>query len=244
VTRRSRLRVGVGTTVRSLLREPVQVLVVAALPLVVIEGYGIAMESFPAFPFMDAVPSAMGRVNGAIYASALLAAVLGLFQVISARQADERLRLCGYPPAELFAARLGAVGGASLLVAGLSLAALSWRVDVGAPTVAFAALAAAALVYGLIGMLVGAALPRALEGSLVLVFLIDADDFLSSGMLDIDSPLLSVFPLAHPHELLRTAVFEGSLASGPALATGAYLAVLLALVGAVYVALTGGVVRG
>ena len=48
----------------------------------------------------------MGRVNGAIYSVAFFAGVLGLFQVISARQADERLRICGYSRSELFASRL------------------------------------------------------------------------------------------------------------------------------------------
>jgi ABC-2 type transport system permease protein len=214
-------------------------------PLVVIEGYGYAMTAFPEFPFMETVPETMGRINGAIYAAAFLAAILGLFQVISALQADERLQLCGYSRAELFATRLAAVVGASLLVAAVSLSVLAWRVEVGAPFSAFLALAAAALIYGLIGMLVGAVLPRALEGSLVLVFLIDADDFLSSGMIDIDSALLELFPLSHPHALFREAVLDGTTATGEALSTGAYLLVLLAVVAVVYVRLTdGGELRG
>lgn len=246
VGRAQRLRVGVSATIRSFLREPVQVAVLLVLPLVVIEGYGYAMQAFPAFPFMEAVPETMGRINGAVYAAAFLAAILGLFQVISARQADERLQLCGYARLELFLTRLSTVAGASVLVAAVSLAVLSWNVTIEAPIAAFGALAAAALVYGLVGMLVGAVLPRALEGSLVLVFLIDADDFLSSGMLDIDAQVLELFPLYHPHTLFRDAVFEGPIASGDALTTGLYLVVLLAVVAGVYGSLTGngGVLNG
>ncbi|MFB6189735.1 MAG: hypothetical protein ABEI57_07600 [Halapricum sp.] len=246
VSRGDRLRVDIGATVREFVREPVQVVILLVLPLVVIEGYGYAMTAFPEFPFMEAVPETMGRINGAVYAVAFLAAVLGLFQVISALQADERLRLCGYARAELFLTRLATVVAASLLVSAVSMAVLLWRTDVGAPVVAFGALVAAALTYGLIGMLVGAVLPRALEGSLVLVFLIDADDFLSSGMLDLDNPLLRVFPLHYPHALFRSAVLDGTVAAGDALATVAYLLVLVAVVGVVYVRLTsnGGVLRG
>lgn len=239
VGRVERLKVGVAATVRSFVREPVQVAVLLVLPVLVIEGYGYAMQAFPEFPFMQTVPETMGRLNGAVYAVAFLAAILGLFQVISALQADERLQLCGYSRAELFVTRLATVVGASLLVAAVSLAVLSWNVTIEAPAAAFGALAAAALTYGLIGMLVGAVLPRALEGSLVLVFLIDADDFLSSGMLDIDSGLLELFPLYHPHGMFQSAVFDGSLATSDALTTGAYLLVLLGVVAAAYVSLTG-----
>lgn len=238
VGRADRIRVGVDAAVRSFLREPAQVAVLLVLPLVVIEGYGYAMSAFPEFPFMQMSAETMGRLNGAIYAVAFLSGVLGLFQIISAVQADERLQLCGYSRGELFVTRLATVVAASLLVAAVSLVVLAYTVTIEAPIIAFTALAAAALVYGLIGMLVGAVLPRALEGSLVLVFLVDADDFLSSGMVDIDTGVIEAFPLYHPHNFFQTAV-DGSLAGGHALATGAYLLALLAVVGVVYVRLTG-----
>ncbi|WP_136342287.1 hypothetical protein [Halapricum salinum] len=245
VGRADRISVGVGAAVRAFLREPIQVAVLLALPLVVIEGYGYAMTAFPEFPFMEMNAETMGRLNGAIYAAAFLSGVMGLFQVISAVQADERLQLCGYSRAELFVTRLATVLAASLIVAAVSLAVLLWRVDVALPAVAFLALAAAALVYGLLGMLVGAVLPRALEGSLVLVFLVDADDFLSSGMVEIDTRLVELFPLYHPHQVFQSAV-DGSIATGDALVTGAYILCLLGVVAAVYVRVTGngGVLRG
>ena len=245
VGRADRVKIGVGAAVRAFLREPAQVAVLLLFPLVVIEGYGYAMAAFPEFPFMEMNAETMGRLNGAIYAAAFLSGVMGLFQVISAVQADERLQLCGYSRAELFVTRLATVLAASLLVAAVSLAVLLWHVEVAVPAVAFLALAAAALVYGLLGMLVGAVLPRALEGSLVLVFLVDADDFLSSGMIDVDTPLVELFPLYHPHQMFQSAV-DGSIATGDALVTAAYLFVLLAVVAVVYVRVTanGGVLRG
>jgi len=237
VGRVDRILVGVGSALRIFLREPAQLAVLLALPVIVIEGYGYAMTAFPEFPFMRMNVETIGRLSGAIYASAFLPGVMGLFQVISAVQADERLRLCGYDRFELFLVRLATVAAVSLAVAAVSLAVLARTVTVEAPAIAFGALAAAALAYGLIGMLVGAALPRALEGSLVLVFLVDADDFLSSGMVEIDSRLVELFPLYHPHELFQSAV-EGTFADGAALATGAYLLVLLSIAALVYVRLT------
>lgn len=235
-----RLAVGIGAQLRAFVRRPINVVLLIALPLLVVEGYGIAMEAFPQLPFVDTGTLAeMGRVNGAIYSVAFFAGVLGLFQVISARQADDRLRLCGYSRGELFASRLITVVLGSLVITGAALAVLAWRTPPEAPLIAFGALALAALVYGLIGMLVGAALPRALEGSLVMVFLVDFDDFLSSGMLDLDSPLLAVFPLHFPHELFRNAVFDGAVSLGNAAAGVTYILVVGVVALLVYVRLTG-----
>ena len=237
--RARRLAVGIGAQIRAFARTPVNVVLLIALPLVVVEGYGVAMEAFPQLPFMDTGTLAeMGRVNGAIYSVAFFAGVLGLFQVISARQADERLRICGYARSELFATRLSTVVLGSLVITGAALAVLSWETPPEAPLIAFGALALAALVYGLIGMLVGAVLPRALEGSLVMVFLVDFDDFLSSGMLDLDSPVLTLFPLHFPHNLFRDAVFEGSVAPGEATAGVTYVLLTAILAALVYIRLT------
>ncbi|NEU58148.1 hypothetical protein [Halorussus sp. MSC15.2] len=216
------------------------VALLVVLPVVVVEGYGTAMAAFPQFPHLDGGTMAeMGRVNGAIYAAAFLAGILGLFQILGAVQADERLGVCGYDRAELFASRLVAVVLGSALVAGVTTAVLWWRVEPEAPLAAFGALTLAALLYGLVGMLVGAVLPRALEGSLVLVFLVDFDDFLSSGLLDVDSPFLVLLPLHYPHDLFRSAVFDGTVAVGNALAGTAYLGVAFAVALVVYARVTG-----
>lgn len=239
-SRLRRLRVGVSSHVRAFVRTPLNVALLVAFPVVVVEGYGAAMAAFPEFPGITVGSMAeMGRVNGAVYAAAFLAGILGLFQSIGAVQADERLRVCGYDRAELFASRLAVVAIGGALVAAVTTAVLQWRVAPAAPVASFGALTLAALLYGLIGMLVGAVLPRALEGSLVLVFLVDFDDFLSSGLVDVDSPALKFFPLHFPHDLFRAAVFDGTVATGDALAGVAYLAALFVAALAVYVGVTG-----
>ncbi|HKL27790.1 MAG TPA: hypothetical protein VJ898_00860 [Natrialbaceae archaeon] len=235
-----RLRAGVSSHVRAFVRTPINVVLLIALPIAMVEGYGAAMEAFPSLPFIDTAQMVeMGRLNGAMYTVAFFAGVLGLFQVISALQADERLRICGYSRVELFVSRLVTVVIGSLVITGVSLAVLWWSTPVAAPIAAFGALALAAFIYGLIGMLIGAVLPRALEGSLVLVFLVDADDFFSSGILDLNAAILNVFPLHFPHQLFRDAVFDGTVATADAVGGVAYLLVALAVVSVLYVRLTG-----
>jgi len=239
-SRRDRIATGLGAHVREFLREPVHVVLLVALPPLVVEGYGRAMASFPAFPFMEAVPGTLGRVNGAVFAAAFLAGLVGLFQVVSAAQADDRLAVCGYSRPELFCSRLGTVLAVSLVSAAVSFGALWWQVSVAAPAAAFAALVLAALTYGLLGVLIGTLLPRELEGSLVLVFVADFDDFLASGIVNVDSPVVNLLPLHYPHALFRGAVLDGTVATGDVLAGVAYFAGLFALVLAAVVLLPGG----
>jgi|GEM_PF-666042 len=239
-TRRDRLATGVLAHVREFLREPVHVVLLLALPPLVVEGYGRAMASFPEFPYMTAVPATLGRINGAVFAAAFLAGLIGLFQVVSAVQADGRLGVCGFSRTELFVSRLGTVAAVSVGSAVVTFATLWWRVDVAAPAAAFGALVLAALTYGLIGVLIGTVLPRELEGSLVLVFVSDFDDFLASGIVDVDSPVVTLLPLHYPHALFRSAVLEGAAATDEALAGLAYLGVLFLVVLGAYVRVASG----
>ncbi|MFB6150413.1 MAG: hypothetical protein ABEJ40_01275 [Haloarculaceae archaeon] len=239
-SRGRRLWAGLGAHLREFLREPVHLVLLLALPPVVVEGYGRAMASFPEFPFMETPPGTLGRVNGAVFAAAFLAGLIGLFQVVSAVQADDRLGICGFDRAELFLSRLGTVVVVSLVAAAAAFGALLRTVTPEAPLVAFGALALAALTYGLVGVLIGSLLPRELEGSLVLVFVTDFDDFLASGVVDVDSPVVNLLPLHYPHELFRAAILDGTVATGDVVAALAYLAVLFVAVLGAYVLLTGG----
>lgn len=222
-TRRDRLLTGLATHLRAFLREPLHLALLVALPPLVVEGYGRAMASFPALPLVSTVPATVGRVNGAVFAAAFLAGLVGLFQVVSAAQADDRLRICGFGRAELFLSRLSTVLVVGVTAAAAAFAVLAWRVPPEAPLVAAGALVLAALNYGLVGVLLGTVLPRELEGSLVLVFVADFDDFLASGMVPVDSPVVNLLPLHYPHLLFREAVLDGTVATGDVLAGGAYL---------------------
>ena len=235
MSRAARLRAGTAAHLREFGRRPLHVVFLLVLPPAVVEIYGVAMAAFPALPGLGAVPATVGRINGAVFAAAFLAGLIGLFQVISARQADDRLALCGFRRWELYVTRLGTVLGVSLVAATAAFAVLAWRIEVAAPVAAFGTLALAGLLYGLVGVLVGALLPRELEGSLVLVFLADFDTFVASGLADVDPSIATLLPLHYPHELFTAAVRDGGVAASDAFAAAGYLLALALLVLAVSV---------
>jgi len=232
----SRIAVGVESNVRTFLRTPLNVVLALVLPIVVIEGWGQSMAGLPSMPTVEAIPLDLGRVLGGIFGVAIIAGLMGLVQMISAREADRRLVQAGYPPHVLLATRLATLAGVTAVVAAVNFGVLQLLVGPEAPALTFVFLALAGVVYAFIGALVGAILPRLFEGSLVVVFLAMMDAFLSG-----DSPLaadvpgfVAYFPLYHPKELLQAAVFEGSFATGDLAFVVGYALALLVLVTAVF----------
>lgn len=226
-------------------RAPTALVLLLVLPPVVVIGYGRAMAAFPAMPFLSAPPVTIGRINGAVFATAFLAGLLGLFTTVSAQRADRRLVRCGFPRAELFATRLAVVLGVSLFAAATSLATLWVQRAPEAPLLAFGVLAGTGLLYGALGVLVGSAIPRELEGSLALVVVADMDTFLSADLVAVELDVLGVrlpelFPLYHPHALFEAAVLDGTLAETHLLPTTGYTLALLCLAAIAYAHLTGG----
>jgi hypothetical protein len=224
---------------RELRRQPTTLALLALLPPVVVEVYGEGMASFPALGSFGGVdPATVGRLTGTLFAVAFLAGLVGLFQVIGARRGDERLAVAGFPRATMLASRLAAMAAVALAGAAVAFAVFAARVDVAAPALAFGALVLAGLLYGLVGVLVGSVLPRELEGSLVLVFVADLDNVLSSGMFDLGRAA-ELAPLYHAHELFRTAALDGELAAGHLLPALTYAGVLLVLAFLAYGRSTG-----
>ncbi|QLG48193.1 hypothetical protein [Natrinema halophilum] len=219
-------------------RQPTTLAMLVFLPPVAIETYGTAMESFPALTGLNADPITVGRMTGTLFAVAFLAGLIGLFQVISARSGDERLALCGYPRHRLLATRLATMLAVSGIGAAIAFGIFSWRTDVAAPALAFGILVLAGLLYGLLGVLVGTLLPSDLEGSLVLVFLADLDNVLSSDLFDVGS-IAEIAPLYHPHALFEAAVLEGTLDGGHLVPALSYVAVLLVAAFVAFVSVTG-----
>lgn len=207
-----------------LARQPLTLVMLLVLPPVVIELYGVAVASFPQLPYLGADPATVGRMTGTLFAVAFLAGLVGLFQVISARRGDERAAIAGFPRWELLSTRLVTMLTVAVAGATIALLTLGATVDIEATVLAFEVLVLAALVYGLIGIIVGTLLPKELEGSVVLVFMADIDNALSSGLFPIDASMrlplvgsvgvMDFAPLYHPHELFVTAVLEGAVASG------------------------------
>ena len=222
---------------------------VLVLPPVVIEMYGTAVSSFPQLPSLGTAPATAGRLTGTLFAVAFLAALVGLFQVISARSGDERLAVAGFPRRTTLVTRLFTMVVVALAGTTVAFAVFSLRVTVAAPALAAGVLVLAALIYGLLGIVIGTLVPRELEGSIVLVFLADMDNALSSGLfpteLAVSVPVVgdvdvtALLPLAHPHDLFTAAVLDGTLATEHLLPALCWLAVTLVVAFVAYGRATG-----
>lgn len=219
----SRLVTGTRLRMAELARQPLTLLMLIVLPPVVIEMYGIAVESFPQLPTLGADPATIGRITGTLFAVAFLAGLVGLFQVISARKGDERAAIAGFPRHVMLGSRILTMMFVSLVGAAVAFGVLTYGVDASAPVLAFGVLVVAGHLYGLLGILIGTLVPKELEGSIMLVFLADLDNALSSGLFPLtttvsvpvvgDVHVTDIVPLYHPHELFEAAVLDGKLAT-------------------------------
>lgn len=147
-----------------------------------------------------------------------------LFSIMSARAVDQRLVLAGYRPVELLLGRLGFLGPLALalaaaftvLMAQLSHPTRIWFVGLGLATVALQAVP--------FGLAVGAAVPRELEGTLVVIGVIGVQ--LSS---DSNSIVSKALPFYGPKRITEAGLeLQGALLM-PALHATIYgLALLIA----------------
>lgn len=212
-----RVSAGVRLGTLSFFREPLNLALLVVLPALSIRIYGVSLSQFPEVGIFATAGSlaTTGQITGAVFATGALAGVLGLFQMISARNADRRLVIAGFRPSELVVSRFATVLVVSLVISAIATATLAVLLSdtLGSPLIVFSSLALAGIVYGCLGMLIGALLPRELEGSLLLVILADMDNVFASGLFDIDQSITRFAPLSHPHELVSRAVLDGSLAT-------------------------------
>lgn len=240
-----RVLAGIRASTLSFVREPLNIALLLILPALSIQIYGVSLSQFPDVGMFASSGSltTTGRITGAVFATGALAGVLGLFQMISARNADRRLVISGFSPSVLVVSRFTTIFLVSLAISAISTVTLGWLLadGYGAPLVVFSSLTLAGVIYGLLGILVGTILPRELEGSLLLVILADMDNVFASGLFDIDESITQFAPLSHPHELVSQAVVEGSLATGHLLPAFAFVVALgLSSVGAYSYTVNGG----
>lgn len=233
----SRSAAGVHASALSFFREPLNLALLVVLPAASIHIFGVAYGQFPKFGFLNLPASldATARITGATFATGTLAGVLGLFQLISARDADHRLSICGFPALELLISRFVTLVVISLVIAGVATLTLIELLSdpVASPMFVFTGLTLVGIIYAMLGMLVGAVLPRALEGSLALVILADMDNVIASGIFPIQDRISQLSPSSYAHEVVTRAVLDGKLASSellPALTIAAVLGGLAVLV--------------
>jgi hypothetical protein len=145
-----------------------------------------------------------------------------LFSVLSSREVDQRLLLCGYRPIELLLGRLLFLGPFGLVIA-VGFATLMglvshperpWLLGFAVVMVAFQAVP--------FGLAVGAALPRELEGTLVLIGVVGMQLAASP-----DALASKLLPFYGPRELIDVGADGDGAIAGPLLLTVGYGLLLL-----------------
>lgn len=231
---------GTSAHAKGVLRQPTTLAMLLVLPPFVTYVYGAAMGAFPDVGFLGTTASTYGRLGGALFATAFLTGLVGLFGAVSAATADRYLAFSGFDSRVLFVTRVLVATGVAVVAAAVSLGSLLvYGTEVDAPAAAFLVLVLAGTLYGLLGVVVGALVPRELEGSLVLVFLADFDSFLSGDVLAVNTDLVEALPLYHPHAMFEAAVLDGTVPSGNLVPALAYLGVVTVAAGGAYAAATG-----
>ncbi|MDQ2050147.1 hypothetical protein RBH26_06580 [Natronolimnohabitans sp. A-GB9] len=216
--------------IRSFLREPTNALLLVLFPPVIIVVYDLALDAFVGVPGIDA-PAAVGELGGTMFAAAFLAGLVGVFQVAGATGPDRRLEVCGYRRWEVLLARILTIVLVGVVVALISFGTFLLLSDIepASPGRAIAALVVGAVTYGLLGVIIGGLIGRELEGSLVLVFLVDLDAFLATGAIPVDTWIDDYLLLERPYTLFESAIFDGTLSTGDGIEAAVYAVVLLLL---------------
>lgn len=221
---------GIRASVSAFFREPLNLALLGVLPALSIYIFGIAYGQFPEFGFLS-LPASLdttARITGATFATGTLAGVLGLFQIISARDADRRLSICGFSAVGLLTSRFATLVAISLVIAGVSTVTLIGLLSepVASPAVVFVGLALGGTVYAMMGVLVGSVLSRELEGSLVLVILADMDNVIASGIFPIQETITSLSPMSYAHDIVTQAILDGELATESVLPALVFIVIL------------------
>jgi hypothetical protein len=151
---------------REQLRRPLLLVLLVGLPFFFITRSIAATETLPrtiGLPGGVEVLTNMRDIHGAMMAAitvAFLVSLVGVFVMQSVRQADRRLVLAGFTPAQALIPRLLVLAASAALVLGVSLAvtALSFTPQTWWAFAAGTLLAG--LTYGLLGTLAGAVVGR------------------------------------------------------------------------------------
>jgi ABC-2 family transporter protein len=147
-----------------------------------------------------------------------------LFSILSSREVDQRLVLSGYRPIELLLGRLLFLGPFGLSIAA-GFSALMWAIsDPERPWVLAFGVAMVALQAVPFGLAIGSAVPRELEGTLVLIGVVGMQ--LATGP---DALVAKLLPFYGPRRIIDAAAQDHGAIGRPALLTVVYAIGLLAL---------------
>lgn len=147
-----------------------------------------------------------------------------LFSVLSSSEVDQRLVLSGYRPHELLLGRLVFLGPMGLTIGAAFAVLMSTVSHPARPWLTFVGVGAVALQSIPFGLAVGAAVPRELEGTLVLIGVVGMQLAAPST-----SVVSHVLPFYGPQELLSASMSGHGPIAVPLLLTFVYGFALLVL---------------
>jgi hypothetical protein len=147
-----------------------------------------------------------------------------LFSILSATEVDQRLVLSGYRPVELLAGRLVFLGPASLVVAGGFTLLMALVSQPDRPWALFLGVAVVSLVAVAFGLVVGAGVPRELEGTLILIGVVGLQLAVRPT-----STVAKLLPFYGPRRILDSSVEREGAVAGPLLQSALYGIAMLAL---------------
>jgi hypothetical protein len=187
----------------------------------------VAIALLFALPFSFYIASSDNGPGAASSGGVALAfAVSGaaLFSVLSSRAADQRLVLSGYRPFEMLLGRLLFLGPLALVIAGLFSLTIVELSTPARPWVVVLGIAVVALQSVPFGLAVGAAVPRELEGTLVLIGVVGIQ--LATRLDTVGSKVL---PFYGPRQILEAGLVTSAPLARPLFQTCAYgVAMLIA----------------
>ena len=140
-----------------------------------------------------------------------------LFSVLSSNEVDQRLVLAGYRPVELLLGRLAFLGPMGLMMGVVFSVIMSSVSHPERPGLTLLGVSAVAVVSIPFGLAVGAAVPRELEGTLVLIGVVGLQLATSPG-----SAVSRVLPFHGPQELIASSLNSSGPVVGPLIATALY----------------------
>lgn len=220
-------RVGLAarSEARQIRRDPILLVLVVVLPGYFVGAWGAIV---PEEPLRVPIATAAGTVDRTVampeliaaviapLSSALLVGITALFAVQRSRDADRRLEVAGYRPAELLTGRLLVLGAVAMVVTVVAVLVTYVHVAPAHPLWFALAILLAGGVYGAVGALLGQVLDR-LPGVYVLLFAPMIDVMLLQNPLADPPSWAPYLPGHHPTRLAASAAFADSVAVGHAL---------------------------
>lgn len=124
-----------------------------------------------------------------------------LFSILSSEEVDQRLVLGGYRPLDLLLGRLGFLAPLGLVIAALFSVLMVSVSHPDRPLLTWLGVSAVAVMSIPFGLAVGAAVPRELEGTLVLIGVVGMQLAVQP-----DSAVAKVLPFHGPEQIIRSSL--------------------------------------